>query len=353
MEGESERETERWSQSCTHWLHILSGCQSCNWPKPDRCSVLVAVSLTAVLSLSFIPRLKLHHSTAFTDTRQQSHQTKLLSFGAILWGLRATVGGSCWIIKELRANVSCDYPGSSVMIVSKPPFVSHTVTSQSACLHCVISLTVICFAAKLEVETDSFGSRIRIKGVKTGYYICMNKRGKLIGKVIWISCCCGCPFVQQSLDTCWFLGSIPDLQLMATCWNKILRLAQEALITERWFNCLEIKMTFFSTSWKLSKTAHPSSTPFFSPPAERTRQRLRLHRDRPGKQLHGAPERQVRGLVHGFHTEGPSKEGLQDQAAPEGGPLHEASTQGALTERQEAVWCPASRCPRAPFGQAD
>lgn len=66
------------------------------------------------------------------------------------------------------------------------PFVSHTVTSQSACLHRVISLTAICFvcAAKLEVETDSFGSRIRIKGVKTGYYICMNKRGKLIGKVI-------------------------------------------------------------------------------------------------------------------------------------------------------------------------
>ncbi|XP_037546175.1 fibroblast growth factor 8b [Nematolebias whitei] len=36
--------------------------------------------------------------------------------------------------------------------------------------------------AKLEVETDSFGSRVRIKGVKTGYYICMNKRGKLTGK---------------------------------------------------------------------------------------------------------------------------------------------------------------------------
>ncbi|KAJ0044283.1 hypothetical protein NL108_003795, partial [Boleophthalmus pectinirostris] len=35
---------------------------------------------------------------------------------------------------------------------------------------------------KLEVETDSFGSRVRIKGAKTGYYICMNKRGKLIGK---------------------------------------------------------------------------------------------------------------------------------------------------------------------------
>ncbi|XP_038835118.1 fibroblast growth factor 8b-like [Salvelinus namaycush] len=36
--------------------------------------------------------------------------------------------------------------------------------------------------AKLVVETDTFGSRIRIKGAKTGYYICMNKTGKLIGK---------------------------------------------------------------------------------------------------------------------------------------------------------------------------
>ncbi|XP_041960546.1 fibroblast growth factor 8b [Alosa sapidissima] len=36
--------------------------------------------------------------------------------------------------------------------------------------------------AKLIVETDSFGSRIRIKGARTGYYICMNKKGKLIGR---------------------------------------------------------------------------------------------------------------------------------------------------------------------------
>ena len=51
----------------------------------------------------------------------------------------------------------------------------------------LISCDVFVCAAKLEVETDSFGSRVRIKGVKTGYYICMNKRGKLIGKVIWNS----------------------------------------------------------------------------------------------------------------------------------------------------------------------
>lgn len=48
----------------------------------------------------------------------------------------------------------------------------------------ISSMFLLCVrVAKLEVETDSFGSRIRIKGVKTGYYICMNKRGKLIGKV--------------------------------------------------------------------------------------------------------------------------------------------------------------------------
>lgn len=33
------------------------------------------------------------------------------------------------------------------------------------------------------METDTFGSRVRIKGAETGLYICMNKRGKLIGKV--------------------------------------------------------------------------------------------------------------------------------------------------------------------------
>lgn len=38
-------------------------------------------------------------------------------------------------------------------------------------------------AAKLIVETDTFGSRVRIKGAESEKYICMSKRGKLIGKV--------------------------------------------------------------------------------------------------------------------------------------------------------------------------
>ncbi|XP_064896978.1 fibroblast growth factor 17 isoform X2 [Columba livia] len=36
--------------------------------------------------------------------------------------------------------------------------------------------------AKLIVETDTFGSRVRIKGAESEKYICMSKRGKLIGK---------------------------------------------------------------------------------------------------------------------------------------------------------------------------
>ncbi|XP_014446361.1 fibroblast growth factor 17 [Tupaia chinensis] len=36
--------------------------------------------------------------------------------------------------------------------------------------------------AKLIVETDTSGSRVRIKGAESEKYICMTKRGKLIGK---------------------------------------------------------------------------------------------------------------------------------------------------------------------------
>uniref|UniRef100_A0A4W4GBU4 Uncharacterized protein n=1 Tax=Electrophorus electricus TaxID=8005 RepID=A0A4W4GBU4_ELEEL len=35
----------------------------------------------------------------------------------------------------------------------------------------------------LVVETETFGSQIRIQGKESGYYICMDKSGKIIGKV--------------------------------------------------------------------------------------------------------------------------------------------------------------------------
>lgn len=38
-------------------------------------------------------------------------------------------------------------------------------------------------AARLFVETDTFGSRVRIRGAESGRYLCMNRKGKLVGKV--------------------------------------------------------------------------------------------------------------------------------------------------------------------------
>ncbi|XP_034025511.1 fibroblast growth factor 17 [Thalassophryne amazonica] len=36
--------------------------------------------------------------------------------------------------------------------------------------------------ARLFVETDTFGSRVRIRGAESGRYLCINRKGKLVGK---------------------------------------------------------------------------------------------------------------------------------------------------------------------------
>uniref|UniRef100_G3Q1C5 Fibroblast growth factor 18a n=1 Tax=Gasterosteus aculeatus aculeatus TaxID=481459 RepID=G3Q1C5_GASAC len=36
--------------------------------------------------------------------------------------------------------------------------------------------------AQLVVEADTFGSQVRIRGKATDFYLCMNRRGKLVGK---------------------------------------------------------------------------------------------------------------------------------------------------------------------------
>ncbi|XP_012675607.1 fibroblast growth factor 24 [Clupea harengus] len=52
--------------------------------------------------------------------------------------------------------------------------------------------------ALLVVETETFGSRIRIQGKESGYYICMNKNGKIIGKLNGLNQ--ECVFVEEFLE---------------------------------------------------------------------------------------------------------------------------------------------------------
>lgn len=74
------------------------------------------------------------------------------------------------------------------------------------------SLPLLLSPAKLIVETDTFGSRVRIKGAATGFYICMNKKGKLIGKV-------GCKGVGKA-ENCRGHGSRDCQEQSSAFWGQ-------------------------------------------------------------------------------------------------------------------------------------
>lgn len=46
-----------------------------------------------------------------------------------------------------------------------------------------VLLPLFLFSALLVVETETFGSHIRIKGKESEHYICMNEKGKIVGRV--------------------------------------------------------------------------------------------------------------------------------------------------------------------------
>lgn len=46
-----------------------------------------------------------------------------------------------------------------------------------------VLLPLFLFPALLVVETETFGSHIRIKGKESEHYICMNEKGKIVGRV--------------------------------------------------------------------------------------------------------------------------------------------------------------------------
>uniref|UniRef100_A0A671QN91 Fibroblast growth factor 18b n=1 Tax=Sinocyclocheilus anshuiensis TaxID=1608454 RepID=A0A671QN91_9TELE len=53
--------------------------------------------------------------------------------------------------------------------------------------------------AQLVVEADTFGSQVRIRGKETNYYLCMNRKGKLMGKKD-SSVNGGCIFIEIMLE---------------------------------------------------------------------------------------------------------------------------------------------------------
>lgn len=65
------------------------------------------------------------------------------------------------------------------------------------------------FEAQLLVETDTFGSQVRIKGKETEFYLCMNRKGKLVGKV------------SDGLEFPGYSGGFP-LETLGS-WNRALR----------------------------------------------------------------------------------------------------------------------------------
>ncbi|KAB0404058.1 hypothetical protein E2I00_000273, partial [Balaenoptera physalus] len=87
-------------------------------------------------------------------------------------------GGGPALGRELaslfRAGRESQGVSQQVTVQSSPNFTQH-VREQSL-------VTDQLSRPKLIVETDTFGSRVRVRGAETGLYICMNKKGKLIAK---------------------------------------------------------------------------------------------------------------------------------------------------------------------------
>ncbi|KAK7815976.1 hypothetical protein U0070_014189 [Myodes glareolus] len=62
----------------------------------------------------------------------------------------------------------------------------------------VCLILLLPFEAQLLVETDTFGSQVRIKGKETEFYLCMNRKGKLVGKPDGTSK--ECVFIEKVLE---------------------------------------------------------------------------------------------------------------------------------------------------------
>ncbi len=71
-------------------------------------------------------------------------------------------------------------------------------------------------AARLFVETDTFGSRVRIRGAESGRYLCMNRKGKLVGKVSWVF------FIwKQEVDHWFLMVLVVSKKFQSVVWYSV------------------------------------------------------------------------------------------------------------------------------------
>lgn len=82
----------------------------------------------------------------------------------------------------------CFYPKQYLLHQKTCMFGCGTLEEEEVCLVALLcpsssDFSLFSLAARLFVETDTFGSRVRIRGAESGRYLCMNRKGKLVGKV--------------------------------------------------------------------------------------------------------------------------------------------------------------------------
>ncbi|XP_035392182.1 fibroblast growth factor 17 isoform X2 [Electrophorus electricus] len=87
--------------------------------------------------------------------------------------------------------------------------------------------------ARLYVETDTFGSRVRIKGAESGRYLCMNRGGKLVGKMVLRRKVPSHPFCDSQMSSCYILQRSGRSSALWICpYKKVTGKSMDCIFTE-------------------------------------------------------------------------------------------------------------------------
>lgn len=102
--------------------------------------------------------------------------------------LSASILTPIYSSSQRNRTITSNYkPSWSITYVTAKPDLTVIIKQSRLLLSCsnvCLSLFLsVSSQAQLVVEADTFGSQVRIRGKETNFYLCMNRRGKLVGKV--------------------------------------------------------------------------------------------------------------------------------------------------------------------------